>query len=101
MQNDDFKTIINYFQKRIPLMPEEQEYVCSLIKIRHLLPRQYLVQLDKVSIEMLYRQVPVFERFWRIMNESACLAQDERILNAIMMSGAARYEALLSKYPGR
>ncbi|CAG5072490.1 hypothetical protein DYBT9623_04170 [Dyadobacter sp. CECT 9623] len=165
MQNDDFKTIINHFLKRIPLTPEEQEYVCSLIKIRHLLPRQYLVQqgevcrfesfvvkgflrsfyvdskgndftlhfamedwwisdsasfvreipatrnivalepttvlqLDKVSIEMLYRQVPVFERFWRIMNESACLAQDERILNAIMMSGAARYEALLSKYPG-
>jgi CRP-like cAMP-binding protein len=59
-----------------------------------------VLQLDKVSIEMLYRQVPVFERFWRIMNESACLAQDERILNAIMMSGAARYEALLSKYPG-
>ncbi|KAA0989121.1 Crp/Fnr family transcriptional regulator [Dyadobacter aurulentus] len=165
MQNKDIQPVIDHFLKRIPLTAEEQEYVRSLVKIRHLLSRQYLVQqgevcrfesfvtkgflrsfyvdskgndftlhfamedwwisdsasflrevpatrnivavepttvlqLDKAAIETLYRQVPVFERFWRIMNENACLAQDERILNAIMLSGAERYEALLYKYPG-
>jgi CRP-like cAMP-binding protein len=43
---------------------------------------------------------PVFERFWRMLNERASAAQEERILFDIMMTGAEKYAALLEKYPG-
>ena len=58
-----------------------------------------LLQIDKVNLDKLYTDIPAFERFWRIMNENACMAQDQRILNAISMTGAERYEALIKKYP--
>jgi len=161
----DCQPLVDHILKRISLTKEEQEYFCSLVKVRYLLPRQYLVQegeickhesfvvkgflrsfyydpkgndytlhfamqdwwisdstsfiketpatrniiaveqstvlqLDKVNMELLYNKIPAFERFWRIMNENACMAQDQRILNSITMTGAERYEALLKKYPG-
>ena len=58
-----------------------------------------LLQIDKLNLDKLYTDIPAFERFWRIMNENACMAQDQRILNAISMTGAERYEALIKKYP--
>ncbi len=45
------------------------------------------------------QHIPKMERFWRILNEHASMAQDERILNNISMSGIERYQALLKKYP--
>lgn len=160
-----FQRILAHVLKQINLSPDEQDYFCSLLTVRHLLPRQYLVQagdickyesfvekgflrsfyfdpdgndytlhfamedwwisdstsfiksapatrniialerctviqLDKISLGELYLKIPAFERFWRIMNENACMAQDQRILNSITMTGAERYEALLKKYPG-
>jgi len=160
-----FQRILDHVLKRINLSPDEQDYFCSLLTVRNLLPRQYLVQagdickyesfvekgflrsfyfdpdgndytlhfamedwwisdstsfiksapatrniialerctviqLDKISLGELYLKIPAFERFWRIMNENACMAQDQRILNSITMTGAERYEALLKKYPG-
>lgn len=157
--------ILAHVLKRISLSPDEQQFFCSLLQVRHLLPKQYLVQageicryesyvcsgflrsfyvdqqandytlhfamedwwisdsasfirqipatrhvvalehslvlqLDKPSLELLYKEVPAFERFWRILHENATIAQDQRILNTITMTGAERYEALLQKYPG-
>jgi len=39
------------------------------------------------------------ERFWRILNERACMAQDQRILNNISLPGVERSVALLKTYP--
>jgi CRP-like cAMP-binding protein len=156
--------ILDHVLRRIDLTEAEQAYFASVLKIRRLLPRQYLVQqgevckyesyvckgflrsfyvdekgnehtlhfamedwwisdsmslhlqvpatrnivaleastliqIEKNALEQLYLDVPAFERFWRIMEQKAAIAQDQRILNAISMTGAERYEALITKYP--
>ncbi|NSL91129.1 Crp/Fnr family transcriptional regulator [Chitinophaga sp. Mgbs1] len=59
-----------------------------------------LLQITRERREALLQAVPVLERFWRILNESACAAQDDRILQNIRLTGAERYAALVNKYPG-
>ncbi len=156
--------IVDHVLRRIELTAAEQAHFVSLLKVRKLLPRQYLVQqgdvcqyesyvcqgflrsfyvdekgndhtlhfamedwwisdstsfhlqvpatrnivaleasillqIEKNDLEQLYKDVPAFERFWRILEQKSGIAQDQRILNAISMSGAERYEALIAKYP--
>lgn len=160
---DLYPVILNHILKRVSLTLEEQEHFCTFLTMRHLLPRQYLLQqgdickyenfvcqgflrafyLDKQGqdhtlhfaledwwitdstsflqqvpsvrnivalepsvllqieysqMEQLYIDIPNLEKFWRIMHQNACMAQDERILNTISMTGAERYEALIQKY---
>lgn len=156
--------IIDHVLRRIELTAAEQAHFVSLLKVRKLLPRQYLVQqgevcqyesyvckgflrsfhvdekgndhtlhfamedwwisdstsfhlqvpatrnivaleasvllqIEKSDLEQLYKDIPAFERFWRILEQKGGIAQDQRILNAISMTGAERYEALITKYP--
>ena len=163
-ESELFRMILDHVLRRIDLTEAEQAHFVSLLKIRRLLPRQYLVQqgevckyesyvckgflrsfyvdekgnehtlhfamedwwisdsmslhlqvpatrnivaleastliqIEKNALEQLYLDVPAFERFWRIMEQKAAIAQDQRILNAISMTGAERYEALITKYP--
>jgi CRP-like cAMP-binding protein len=156
--------IIDHVLRRIELTAAEQAHFVSLLKVRKLLPRQYLVQqgevcrhesyvckgflrsfyvdqkgndhtlhfamedwwitdstsfhlqvpatrnivaleasvllqIEKDDLEQLYKDIPAFERFWRILEQKGGIAQDQRILNAISMTGAERYEALITKYP--
>ncbi|ASZ12762.1 Crp/Fnr family transcriptional regulator [Chitinophaga pendula] len=56
-------------------------------------------QLDLPALEQLYREVPAFEKYFRILHQNAYIAQNERILHNISMTGAQRYEAFLKKYP--
>ena len=158
------KLILNHVLKRVHLNKEEQEHFCSFLRVRKLLPKQYLLQqgdickaeyfvckgflrsffvddegldhtlhfamedwwindstsflqeepatrniiaheaavvleLSKKSVDQLYNDIPAFEKFWRILTQQACIAQDQRILNSISMSGAERYHALIRKYP--
>lgn len=156
--------IIDHVLRRIELTAAEQAHFVSLLKVRRLLARQYLVQqgdvcqyesyvckgflrsfyvdekgndhtlhfamedwwisdstsfhlqvpatrnivaleasvllqIEKNDLEQLYKDIPIFERFWRILEQKGGIAQDQRILNAISMTGAERYEALITKYP--
>jgi CRP-like cAMP-binding protein len=59
-----------------------------------------VLQIDLQHRDDLIRQVPAFERFWRILNEQAVISADSRIINDISLSGYERYEALIAKYPG-
>jgi CRP-like cAMP-binding protein len=162
--NSAYELILAHVRKHINLSADEEEYFCSLLNIKRLLPRQYLVQqgdicryenyvcngflrsfysdekgddhtlhfamedwwitdstsflkqepatrsivalepstllqINASAMKALYDRVPAFERFWRILNQNACIAQDQRILNNIAMNGAERYEALIQKYP--
>lgn len=159
-----YQQLVAHIMKRINLTLKEQEHLCSLLVIRKLLPRQYLVQqgdvcnyesfvckgflrsfyiddngedhtlhfamedwwitdstsfimrvpatrniialenslivqISKSCLDQLYTDIPAFEKFWRLLNQNACMAQDQRILNAISMTGAERYHALIEKYP--
>ena len=74
----------------------------------HLLPSEIniiahepttVMQIEKKALDKLYLDFPIFDRFWRLLNQNFNLSQSERILNAISMNGAERYHALLAKYP--
>lgn len=58
-----------------------------------------VLQIEKHKRDALLQEIPALERFWRILNENACAAQDERILDNIAITGAERYARLLKKYP--
>jgi CRP/FNR family cyclic AMP-dependent transcriptional regulator len=156
--------IISHVLKRIELTEEQQQHFCSLLTVRRLLPRQYLVQqgevchhesyvckgflrsfyldekgndytlhfamedwwisdstsfhleaaavrnivaleastllqIEKSDLEQLYRDIPACGKIWRVMEHTAGISQDQRIMNSISMTGAERYTALTQKYP--
>ena len=155
------KMIVDHVLRRIELTAAEQAHFVGLLKVRKLLPRQYLVQqgdvcryesyvckgflrsfymddkgndhtlhfamedwwisdstsfhlqvpatrnivaleasvllqIEKDDLEQLYKDIPAFERFWRILEQKGGITQDQRIIS---MTGAERYEALITKYP--
>lgn len=55
--------------------------------------------LKKDDLEWLYRKVPKFERFFRIMLQNAFIAHQRRILQNIGSTGEDRYRAFREKYP--
>lgn len=58
-----------------------------------------VAMLEQDDLERLYRQVPKFERFFRIMLQNAFIAQQQRILQSIGSTGEERYLAFRKKYP--
>lgn len=58
-----------------------------------------VMQIEKQALDQLYLDFPIFDRFWRLLNQNFNLAQNERVLNAISMNGTERYHALVAKYP--
>jgi CRP-like cAMP-binding protein len=58
-----------------------------------------VLQIDKTSLDTLYQQAPIFERYFRILHQNAYIAQSRRILQNISLSGEQRYEAFLNNYP--
>lgn len=58
-----------------------------------------LLQLDKASLETLYRDLPQFERFFRIMIQNAFIASQQRIAAAISETAEQRYLHFIQKYP--
>lgn len=54
---------------------------------------------DRDDLEQLYREVPKFERFFRIMLQNAFIAHQQRILQNIGSTGEERYLAFRNKYP--
>lgn len=58
-----------------------------------------VMQIKKEALDQLYLDYPIFNKFWRLLNQNFNLSQSERVLNAISMNGAERYHALIAKYP--
>ena len=58
-----------------------------------------LAMIEKDDLERLYRQVPKFERFFRIMLQNAFIAQQQRILQNIGSTAEDRYLVFRKKYP--
>jgi CRP-like cAMP-binding protein len=86
----------------------ENWWVNDLNSFLHHTPSQYniealepciVLEIDHASLEQLYRKVPAFERYFRILHQHAFIAQNKRILNNISLTGFERYEAFLQTYP--
>lgn len=55
--------------------------------------------LSKTNQEKLYREVPKFERFFRILTENSLVAYQQRVLDNLSLSAEERYQHFCQKYP--
>ena len=56
-------------------------------------------QIDKVSLEELYKRIPAFERFFRIKFEQAFIAEQQRVICNFTKSAQDRYLTFLERFP--
>lgn len=70
----------------------------SVLTIQALEPSEVLL-LSRSNQEMLYREIPAFERFFRILAENSLVAHQQRIIDNLSLSAEARFEAFCKRYP--
>ena len=58
-----------------------------------------LLELQRDNLEMLYREVPKFERFFRIIFQNAYIRKQLRIIENLSLPAEDRYNNFLRKYP--
>lgn len=58
-----------------------------------------IFQLSKIHLEMLFGNVPKFEKFFRILMQNAYTREQLRIIENLSLSAEERYESFLLKYP--
>jgi CRP-like cAMP-binding protein len=58
-----------------------------------------VVMLSKQSQEELYREIPKFERFFRILTENALVANQQRIMDNLSLTAEARFDKFCKRYP--
>lgn len=58
-----------------------------------------ILQISKPDLELLYREIPKFERFFRILFQNAFITQREQINQALAASAEERYILFLKKKP--
>lgn len=68
------------------------------LNIEALEPSEVLL-LSKQDQEMLYQQVPKFERFFRILIENALVSNQQRLLDNLSMTAEERYRDFCARYP--
>jgi len=68
------------------------------LNIEALEPSEVLL-LSKQDQEMLYQQVPKFERFFRILIENALVSNQQRLLDNLSMTAEERYRDFCTRYP--
>jgi len=55
--------------------------------------------LSREKQEMLYRDVPKFERFFRILAENSLVASQQRLHDRMSLTAGERYEKFCTRYP--
>ena len=58
-----------------------------------------ILQIGKTDLELLYKKIPKFERFFRILFQNAYITQREQINQALSASAEERYLLFLKKKP--
>lgn len=58
-----------------------------------------VVLLSKENQELLYREIPKLERFFRILTENSLVANQERLMDNLSLSAEERFEKFCKKYP--
>jgi CRP-like cAMP-binding protein len=59
----------------------------------------HVLLLTRDNQEKLYRKVPAFERFFRILIENSLVASQQRLINNMSMTAEERYLQFINKYP--
>lgn len=55
--------------------------------------------LSKTNQEKLYREIPKFERFFRILTENSLVANQQRIVDNMSLTAEERYSIFCKRYP--
>lgn len=58
-----------------------------------------VLQISKQNTELLYQNIPKFERFFRILYQNSLVTQIERINQNIAFTAEERYLSFIKKYP--
>lgn len=58
-----------------------------------------ILEIDKPGLELLFEQVPPFERFYRIIVQNAFMALQQRVLANLSQTADERYNAFIDRYP--
>lgn len=58
-----------------------------------------IIGLGYHQVEMLYREIPKFERFFRILFQNAYVREQLRVLHNISFTTKERYQQFIKKYP--
>ena len=58
-----------------------------------------VVLLFKENQEILYREIPKLERFFRILTENSLVANQERLMDNLSLTAEERFEKFCKKYP--
>lgn len=59
----------------------------------------HILQIGKTDLELLYKKIPKFERFFRILFQNAYITQREQINQALSASARERYLLFIKKKP--
>ncbi|WP_130735307.1 Crp/Fnr family transcriptional regulator [Flavobacterium sp. J27] len=58
-----------------------------------------VVLLSKENQDILYREIPKLERFFRILMEKSLVAHQERLMDNLSLSAEERFEKFCNRYP--
>lgn len=58
-----------------------------------------ILTLSKINQEELYINVPVFERFFRIITENSLVSYQQRLLDNLSLTAEERYHNFCKRYP--
>jgi len=58
-----------------------------------------MLLLSKINQEKLYTQIPAFERFFRILAEKSLVANQQRLIDRLSLTGQERYAKFCQRYP--
>ncbi|PVD53887.1 hypothetical protein DC498_00360 [Terrimonas sp.] len=58
-----------------------------------------ILWIRREDLDQLYTQIPVLERFFRILAENSVINYQERLIGTLSLPAAERYYAFCSKYP--
>jgi len=58
-----------------------------------------VISIEKTDLEKLYKEVPKFERFFRILLQNAFVANQNRIIASISQTAEEQYNGFVEKYP--
>lgn len=70
----------------------------GILNIEALIDTEILT-LTKRDQERLYIELPIFERFFRIITENSLVAYQQRLLDNLSLTAEQRYEHFCQKYP--
>ena len=58
-----------------------------------------ILQISKTNLDLLFQEVPKFERFFRVIFQNAYIREQLRVIQNLSLTAAERYENFANKYP--